>query len=133
EALGLVALISLSLSRVGARGSPDEYIPLDEQDPSLWDPTLIAVGERYLIRARALGRIGRFQLEAAIQSVHCARAATGVTDWAALRKLYGALVSIAPTLGAQVALAATIGRTEGPEPGLAALDSIDEPGVQRFQ
>jgi predicted RNA polymerase sigma factor len=84
-------------------------------------------------RASALGRIGRFQLEAAIQSVHCARAVTGVTDWAALLKLYTALVSIAPTLGSRVALAATIGRTDGPEQGLAALDRIDVPHVQRFQ
>ncbi|MGH7474961.1 MAG: RNA polymerase sigma factor [Longimicrobiales bacterium] len=133
EALGLAALVSLSLSRAPARRSPNDYVPLEEQDTAQWDAALIAEGERYLERARALSRVGRFQLEAAIQSVHCARAATGFTDWAALRKLYLALVSIAPTLGAQVALAATIGRAEGPERGLVALDGISHPGLQRFQ
>jgi RNA polymerase sigma-70 factor (ECF subfamily) len=133
EALGLAALVSLSLSRTAARRSPDDYVPLEEQDTALWDGTLIASGERYLERARALGRVGRFQLEAAIQSVHCARAATGVTDWAALRKLYSALVQVAPTRGAHVALAATIGRVEGPERGLVALDAIADPGAPRFQ
>jgi predicted RNA polymerase sigma factor len=133
EALGLAALLSLSLSRVAARGGPDRFVPLEEQDATTWDAGLIAAGERHLRRAHALGRIGRFQLEAAIQSVHCARATTGATDWAALRKLYAALVSLAPTLGARVAHAATIGRLEGPEAGLHALDDIPDDAVQRFQ
>ncbi len=135
EALGLAALISLSLSRQGARGSPDEPVPLDQQDPTRWDAGLIAEGEGYLRRARALGRVGRFQLEAAIQSVHCDRAVSGVTDWAALRTLYTSLVAVAPTLGARVALAATVGRIEGPDAGLLALDGIGDldPRAGRFQ
>lgn len=133
EAQGLAALVSLSLSRAGARGPGDEFVPLEEQDPALWDVELIREGEAYLQRAHDLGRPGRFQLEAAIQSVHCARATTGRTDWGALRTLYTALVSSAPTLGARVALAATVGRVEGPDAGLAALDAIEDAGVQRFQ
>jgi predicted RNA polymerase sigma factor len=132
EALGLAALIAFSLSRAEAR-STYGFVPLEEQDPRSWDRELIAQGEGYLRRAHALGSIGRFQLEAAIQSVHCARAASGVTDWAALRKLYAALVTIAPTLGARVAFAATIGRTNGAEAGIAALDDIATPAVQQFQ
>ena len=50
--------------------------------------------------------LGRFQLEAAIQSVHCDRARTGVTDGAALVKLYRGLIAVAPTRGAREALAA---------------------------
>jgi RNA polymerase sigma-70 factor (ECF subfamily) len=133
EAHGLAALISLSLSRTNARGSPGQFIPLEEQDTSLWDKDLIAQGEAHLRRAHALGRVGRFQLEAAIQSVHCARAVTGVTDWPALRRLYTALVGVAPTLGARVARAAAIGRADGPACGLAALDEIQAAEVQRFQ
>jgi RNA polymerase sigma-70 factor (ECF subfamily) len=133
EAFGLAALLSLSLARAPARRSADEFVPLEEQDTGLWDRALIEQGERYLLQARALGRIGRFQLEAAIQSAHCARALSGATDWAALRKLYTALVSVSPTLGARVALAATIGRVEGPDAGLAALDDVSDPAVRRFQ
>ena len=133
EAFGLAALIALSLARTDARRAADEYVPLEEQDAASWDVTLIALGERYLRRAHALGRSGRFQLEAAVQSVHCARATTGSTDWAALRTLYEALVALAPTLGARVALSAAIGRTDGPAAGLAALDAIDEAAVARFQ
>ena len=135
EALGLAALISLSLAREPARRVGAEFVPLEEQDPGLWDPELVALGEGYLRRARALGGMGRFQIEAAIQSVHCARATSGggETDWRALRTLYAGLVSIAPTLGARVAYAAATGRVEGAEAGLAALDAIAEETVQRFQ
>jgi RNA polymerase sigma-70 factor (ECF subfamily) len=133
EALGLAGLLALSIARHPARNSADEFVPLDEQDASRWHSKLIALGERYLERARALGRIGRFQIEAAIQSVHCARAASGVTDWHALRTLYAALIGIAPTLGARVAHAAAIGRIDGPAAGLAALDAIVDDALQRFQ
>jgi predicted RNA polymerase sigma factor len=133
EALGLAALISLSLSRRAAREVDGEFVPLDEQDPARWDAELIALGERYLHRAGALGRIGRFQIEAAIQSVHCARARSGDTDWRALLTLYSSLVAIAPTLGARVAHAAAVGRVEGARAGLVALDAIGDEAMQRFQ
>lgn len=134
EALGLAALLWLSVSRTAARIRPDgSRVPLDEQDTSLWDAAAIARGEDYLRRAHALGRIGRFQLEAAIQSVHCARAADGRVDLTALRTLSEALVTAAPTLGAEVALAAVIGETDGPNAGLSALDAISTQGTSRFQ
>ena len=133
EAHGLAALISLSLARLDARGGSDDFVPLEEQDPARWDGGLIGLGERHLRRAHALGRVGRFQLEAAIQSVHCARAASGVTDWSALRKLYDALVTVAPTLGARVARAAVLAEVDGPRAGLSALESIDDPALRRFQ
>jgi predicted RNA polymerase sigma factor len=132
EALGLAALISFSMARSGARTTPDgRLVALGEQDTARWDPALIAQGEAYLRRAHALGDVGRFQLEAAIQSVHCARATTGRTDRAALRALSEGLVRVAPTLGARVSLAATIADTDGAAAGLAALDDIE--GAERFQ
>ncbi len=133
EALGLAALISLSLARRDVRASSEDFVPLDEQDPSRWDSELIALGERYLRHASAFQSIGRFQLEAAIQSLHCARATSGVVDARALLKLHTALITVAPTLGARVAHAAALGRVEGSSAGLAALDAIDDEAAQRFQ
>jgi predicted RNA polymerase sigma factor len=106
EAWGLAALLTLAQSRAPARtGTP--WPGLDEQDTSLWDRELIAEGEALLLRAHALGApLGRFQLEAAIQSAHCDRARTGAVDRAAIVKLYRGLVAIAPTTGAKEALAA---------------------------
>jgi predicted RNA polymerase sigma factor len=74
---------------------------------TLWDPALIAEGEALLHRAHALGApLGRFQLEAAIQSAHCDRARTGTVDRATIVQLYRGLVAVAPTTGAVEALAA---------------------------
>jgi RNA polymerase sigma-70 factor (ECF subfamily) len=124
EAWGLAALTTFRLAR--ATRPEDFYVPLEEQDPNDWDAELIAEGDACLRRATAPGPPGRFQLEAAIQAVHCDRRRTGRTDWAALRTLYTALNTVAPSLGAQVALAAVIGRTEGAEAGLAALPADAE-------
>ncbi len=108
EAWGLAALLTLAQSRAPARiGTP--WPPLDEQDTTLWDRALIAEGEAMLHRAHALGSpLGRFQLEAAIQSAHCDRARTGTLDRAVLITLYRGLVTVAPTLGAQRALATLV-------------------------
>jgi len=106
EAWGLAALLTLAQSRAPARtGAP--WPPLDEQDTAMWDRSLVAEGESFLRRAHALGApLGRFQLEAAIQSAHCDRVRTGTLDRATLVELYRGLVVIAPTTGAVEALAA---------------------------
>ena len=86
-----------------------------------------------LRRAHAFGRPGRFQYEAAIQSAHCDRARTGQVDWRALRKLHRALVQVAPSLGAAVALAAVDGEIDGPAAGLRALENIGDERLADFQ
>lgn len=109
EAWGLAALLTLAQSRAPARkGTP--WPALDDQDTGLWDRALIDEGEAMLQRARSLGApLGRFQLEAAIQSAHCDRARTGTVDRQALVTLYRGLVAVAPTTGALEALAALTG------------------------
>ncbi|ANP71397.1 RNA polymerase sigma factor [Cryobacterium arcticum] len=136
EVLGLAALVALSIARMPARaGSAGELVALDDQDPGRWDAALIARGERYLRRAQALHQVGRFQLEAAIQSAHCDRARSGVTNWAALKTLHTALVRLSPTVGARVALAAVLGEADGPAAGLVVLDvlALDRPEAGTFQ
>lgn len=131
EALGLAAFLCFSTSRLDARVVDRRFVPLDEQDTLLWDAALIRRGEGYLRQAAALGSVGRFQLEAAIESAHCDRARTGHVDSSALFALLSALVATAPTLGAHVALAAVTADTEGAEAGLHYLDAI--PDCSRFQ
>jgi predicted RNA polymerase sigma factor len=129
EVLGLAALVCLSEARRPARRNDGRFVPLDEQDATRWDATLIARGEDLLRRAHGFGQPGRFQYEAAIQSAHCARP----VDAGALQKLYRAVVRVAPSLGAHVALAAVDGQVDGPEAGLRALDAIDDPAAEHFQ
>ncbi|MDY0910574.1 RNA polymerase sigma factor [Microbacterium sp. CFBP9034] len=110
EAWGLAALLTYAQSRAPARTTAP-WPPLDEQDPATWDAALIAEAAGLLRRASALGRpLGRFQLEAAVQAVHCDRARTGSLDSGALVRLYRGLVAIAPTAGAEAALAAAEAR-----------------------
>ncbi|WNG95210.1 sigma factor [Mycobacterium sp. ITM-2016-00318] len=129
EALGLAALVCLSEARRPARCVDGRFVPLDEQDSTRWNATLIARGEELLRRAHGIGRPARFQYEAAIQSAHCTRP----TELPALRKLYRALLRAAPSLGAAVASAAVEGQIDGPDAGLRALAAIDDPAIDRFQ
>ena len=137
EAHGLAALVQLSASRAPARLDPGGgFIPLHDQDPSRWDPRLIDRAHEHLRAAHARGQLGRFQLEAAIQAVHCARRLGGPTDWPTLLTLHRSLRAIAPSLGSGVALVAATAEVEGPAAGLAALDALmrdaGEP-ARRFQ
>jgi predicted RNA polymerase sigma factor len=134
EARGLLSLMLHCEARRHARRSPaGDYVPLSEQETTRWTAPLIAEAERELSGAAAHGRPGRFQLEAAIQSVHADRAVTGVTDWGAVAAFYDLLVRLAPTLGAQVGRAAAVGEARGPEAGLAVLEEIDRAAVTAYQ
>ncbi len=136
EVQGLLALMLYCEARRSARRGPDgRYIPLSEQDPKQWSVPLIEEAECYLKEAFKHGCVGRFQLEAAIQSVHAERVRTGRTDWAAIVLFYEQLLRISPALGTRVGYAAAVAEAEGngPEAGLAALDSIDRDGVSKYQ
>ena len=108
-------------------------MPLSEQDLSRWDTALIERGETLLLAARARGPIGRFQLEAAIQSAHAHRRFGGTTDWPAIALLYEGLMRQAPSLGAAVGRALAVGRARSPQDGLSALDTIEAASVETFQ
>ena len=125
EALGLRALVlHLAARRRARRDATGAYVPLDAQDPALWDDALIRDAEALLFRAVRAGRMGRYQLEAAIQSAHAARAVRGSVDWNAVVMLYDAL--LAETGSAVVALnrAAALARRDGPRAGLEAIAAL---------
>ena len=133
EALGLAALLAFSHARQKARIQDGVLVALDEQDTALWDTDLIDRAAMLLSRAQRLSQIGRFQLEAAIQSVHAHRATTGQTDWHALMQLHAALLKLYPTIGAAVSHAAASAQALGPSHGLALLDKIDPDVANGFQ
>jgi predicted RNA polymerase sigma factor len=134
EVRGLLALMLHCEARRGARRGPDgRYVPLSNQDTKQWSLPLIEEAERYLAEAFGHGRAGRFQLEAAIQSVHAERARSGGIDWAAIAIFYEQLIRISPTLGAQTGYAAAIAEADGPGAGLAVLDAISLDDVSGYQ
>jgi RNA polymerase sigma-70 factor (ECF subfamily) len=134
EVRGLLALMLHCEARRPARRGPDgRYVPLSEQDPRQWSLPLIEEAERHLMEASKHSRSGRFQLEAAIQSVHAERARRGRTEWSAIMLFYEQLIRISPTLGARLGYAASVAEANGPEAGLAALDGIDLDDVSSYQ
>jgi RNA polymerase sigma-70 factor (ECF subfamily) len=94
---------------------------------------LIEEVERHLGEAFQSGRAGRFQLEAAIQSVHPERARTGRTDWSAIVLFYEQLLRMSPALGTRAGYAAAVAEANRPEAGLAVLDAMDQEAVAGYQ
>jgi predicted RNA polymerase sigma factor len=134
EVCGLLALMLHCEARRPARRGPDgRYVPLSEQDSQQWSLPLIDEAESHLAVASSRGRPGRFQLEAAIQSVHAERARSGRTEWTAIMLFYEQLIRTSPTLGTQTGYAAALAEAKGAEAGLAALDGIDPDDVSAYQ
>jgi len=134
EVRGLLALMLHCEARRPARRAEDgRFVPLSEQDPRLWVSSMIDEAERELTAAAPQARAGRFQLEAAIQSVHAERARSGRTDWRAIVWFYDRLIEVSPTLGARVGHAAAIGELDGPESALSLLCAIEAASVKAYQ
>jgi RNA polymerase sigma-70 factor (ECF subfamily) len=122
EAIGLLALMLHADSRRSARrDAAGAYVPLDEQDPSLWDSEKIDEAESLLARAARARRPGRFQLEAAIQSAHAVRRLGRGVDWGAIVVLYDGLLVLTASPVVALNRAVALGRLHGPRAGLAAL------------
>lgn len=98
EAKGLLALMLYLRARQDARRGPQgEYVPLDEQDVSQWDHGAFNAAETLLHAANRSGPSGRYQIEAAIQSVHCSRRNGEAPNWQAIASLYDLLFSLLPS------------------------------------
>ena len=134
EGKGLLALmLHCEARRRARRDARGAYVPLQRQDLTLWSRAMIDEAEAMLSTAATAKRPGRFQLEAAIQSVHARRVITDHTDWEAIALLYEGLLHLAPTIGARVGHAAALGEARSPESGLSALGRIPSEDVADYQ
>ncbi|MGB6743761.1 MAG: DUF6596 domain-containing protein [Terracidiphilus sp.] len=125
EACGLLALMLYAEARRPARRSAEgKFVPLRLQDRSLWDAEMIEEAESALRRASSAGLIGRYQLEAAIQSAHIEGAQTGSVAWSAIVSLYDALVQLTGSPVASVNRALAVAELNGPAAGMQALDEV---------
>jgi RNA polymerase sigma-70 factor (ECF subfamily) len=133
EGLGLLALMLHAEARRGARRNADgEYVPFAEQDPNLWNTPMVEEAESLLLCASKMEVIGRYQLEAALQSAHVHRRLTGRNNWAEVVQLYDALASITDSPVVLINRALAIAELDGPQAAVAALQEIaaDERIVQ---
>jgi RNA polymerase sigma-70 factor (ECF subfamily) len=125
EGLGLLALMLHAEARRGARRNADgEYVPFAEQDPTLWNTQMMEEAESILLRASRLEAIGRYQLEAALQSAHVHRRLTGHNNWAEVVQLYDALASITSSPVVLINRALAIAELDGPQAARNALHEI---------
>ena len=132
ESLGLLALMLHAEARRGARRNQDgEYVPLAEQNPESWNGQMIAEAESLLLRASALGSLGRYQLEAALQSAHVHRCRTGQPNWTEVVQLYDALLVIAGSPVVAINRALAIAETDGATQALEAMP--DDPRLAEYQ
>jgi RNA polymerase sigma-70 factor (ECF subfamily) len=123
EAAGLLALLLLLQSRDRARVSPGgDIVPLPDQDRSTWDAALITEGHALVRWCLRTGTPGPYQLQAAIQAVHCDAATDAHTDWPQILALYDQLLALYPSAGARTARAFAVSKVEGPAAGLSALE-----------
>jgi RNA polymerase sigma-70 factor (ECF subfamily) len=135
EALGLLALMLHAWARDRARRNTDGgYVPLSEQATADWDHTLIDEAEQVILRAARFAQPGRFQLEAAIQSVHAARRRTGTTDWRAVLDFYDILITISRSPAAAINRGIALSYVHGPEAALSELRTLGaDPRLEAYQ
>jgi RNA polymerase sigma-70 factor, ECF subfamily len=124
EAAGLLALILLNEARAPARTAEDEIVLLRDQDRTKWDRSMIDEGQRIVRACIRRGQPGPYQLQAAIQAVHCAADSLEATDWPQIVSLYDHLFSLMPTAVVALNRAIAIAEVEGPGVALIEIDVI---------
>ena len=129
ETLGLLSLmLHAEARRLARRNANGEYVPLAEQDPEQWNGAMIAQAEGLLLRASEMGSIGRYQLEAALQSAHVMRKRTGTDNWSDIVALYDALLAISGSPVVAINRALAVAETEGAQAALRALNEVAADG-----
>lgn len=125
ELEGLLALMLLTDARRAARTtSTGELVPLDVQDRALWDGPMICEGSALIERAFARGRVGAYQLQAAIAALHDTAPSTERTDWPQILTLYDALLALQANPMVALNRAIAFAMVHGPRAGLALLDEV---------
>lgn len=126
EVMGLQAMMLFQQARSpSSSGESETYVPLSERCTQTWDHRRIREAEALLTQASGLRAIGPYQIEAAIQSVHCHRHITGRTDWHAICQLYQGLVRLSPTTASHIGLAAAHCQCGDPEAAVKVLMTIE--------
>ncbi|WP_406312147.1 RNA polymerase sigma factor [Streptosporangium sp. NBC_01639] len=126
EAAGLLALMLLTDARRPARtGSDGDLVPLAEQDRGRWDRRLIAEGVDLISRTLPLGRVGPYQLQAAIAAVHDEAEHVDATDWPQILTLYTLLEQVEPGPMVTLNRAVAVAMVDGPAAGLDVVTALE--------
>ena len=122
EAVGLLALMLLQEARRAARlDAEGELVLLADQDRALWDDSLIAEGTTLLERALRRGRVGPYQLQAAIAAEHDRGPDT---DWREIVRLYDELLRVLPSPVVRLHRAVAVAAVDGPAVALPLVEEL---------
>jgi len=133
ETAGLLALLLLTHARTPARATPGgDLVPLAEQERTRWDHEAIREGIELITRTLHRGRVGPFQVQAAIAAVHAEAPTWEGTDWLQICLLYRTLGRLTPSPTVTLNLAIAVGTAHGAFAGLAELrPMLDDPSHAR--
>ena len=124
EALGLLALMLLHEARKTTRtDAAGGFVPLEDQDRSLWDRALISEAQALIARALKHQRVGPYILQAAIADLHARAPSLAETDWPQIVGLYDTLMWVAPSPVVALNRAVAVSQRDGPEAGIAAIEA----------
>jgi RNA polymerase sigma-70 factor (ECF subfamily) len=130
ETAGLLALMLMHDSRRAARLDADgEIVTLEDQDRGAWDAAEIREGVAVLEGALRAGRLGPYQVQAAIAACHVTAARAADTDWAQIASLYGQLARFLPTPVVELNRAVAVGMADGPAAGLSLVTALEAAGT----
>ena len=126
EVVGLLALMLLIEARRATRTTPDgDFVSLAEQDRGRWDRSLIREGHALVRECLRIGKPGPYQIQAAINAVHCDAATASATDWWQILQLYNQLMAIAPSPVVALNRAVAVAEVEGPDAALSLLNGLE--------
>jgi predicted RNA polymerase sigma factor len=111
--------------RAARTGADGRLIPLDEQDRDLWDHASIEEGRALVADALPRGRLGPYQIQAAIAALHDEAPSADDTDWAQILALYGVLASFSDNPMVTMSRAVAAAMVHGPDAGLEMLKPLD--------
>jgi RNA polymerase sigma-70 factor (ECF subfamily) len=119
-------LLLLTESRRRARTAPDgTMVLLPDQDRSAWDLGLIAEGQDIVRRCLRRNQPGQYQIQAAINAVHCTALTAAATDWGQILQLYDQLLAVAPTPVVALNRAVAVAEVQGADAALALVEALE--------
>lgn len=126
EVIGLLALMLLAEARRPGRTTADgAMVLLADQDRATWSRRMIIEGHDLVRRCLRRNRPGAYQIQAAINAVHCDASTAAATDWAQILQLYDQLSAIDPSPVVRLHRAVAVAEVAGPTAALADIDALD--------
>ena len=126
EVVGLLALMLLVEARRATRTTPEgDLVSLADQDRARWDRALIREGQALVRECLRIGQPGPYQIQAAINAVHCDAATAVATDWWQILQLYNQLMALAPSPVVALNRAVAVAEVEGPDAALSLVDGLN--------